>query len=314
MRVLRGDPRRWGPAPPGGSAVTIGVYDGVHRGHQAVLTDLAVRARAMGVDQRAVLTFDPHPLALVAPEKVPRLLTTIDHRLEILETLGVDLVGVLPFEQVREMYAAQFIHQVLLGSLGAKLVVVGTNFRFGLDRAGDVMALQEEGARHGFEVDPVELLQGDGTAVSSSAIRVLLDEGDVEGAERALGRPYEVRGIVGPGDGRGQNIGFPTANLSFSEEIAAPARGVYAVRVILDCRTMAGVANIGVRPTFGGGDLVVEVHLLDFDGDLYGQELVVRFVNRLRDEKRFEGIDELVAQIDRDVEAARESRAKGTDR
>ncbi|MDR9450720.1 MAG: bifunctional riboflavin kinase/FAD synthetase [Acidimicrobiia bacterium] len=304
---MRGDPREWGPPPSGGSAVTIGVYDGVHRGHQAVLTDLAARARAMGVEQRAVLTFDRHPLALVAPERIPPLLTTIEHRLELLESLNVDLVGVLPFEQIREMHPAQFIHQVLLGSLGARLVVVGTNFRFGLNRAGDVAALQTEAARHGFEVDAVELLRGDGAAVSSSAIRALLDGGDVEGAAQKLGRPYELRGVVEAGDGRGRTIGFPTANLSFSEELAVPARGVYAVRVIVGHLLIPGVVNIGVRPTFGGGGLVVEVHLLDFDGDLYGRQLSVQFHARLRDEQRFGGIDELVAQIDRDVETARES-------
>ena len=310
MRVKRGDPLRWGPAPSGGSAVTIGVYDGVHRGHQAVLIDLAARAREMGVDQQAVLTFDRHPLALVAPERVPGLLTTVDHRLEILESLGVDLVGVLPFEQIRKMPPDRFIHQVLLGSLGAKLVVVGTNFRFGLDRAGDVGLLQSEGARHGFGVDPVELLHGDGAAVSSSAIRALLDAGDVEGAERALGRPFEMRGVVQPGDGRGRSIGFATANLAFADELLVPARGVYAVWVMLGDVPIPGVANIGVRPTFGGGALVVEVHLLEFDRDLYGRELAVRFHQRLRDEQRFDGIDDLVEQIDRDVGAARESLAE----
>lgn len=261
----------------------------------------------MGVAQRAVLTFDRHPLALVAPERIPPLLTTIEHRLELMESLDVDLVGVLPFEQIREMHPAQFIHQVLLGSLGARLVVVGTNFRFGLNRAGDVAALQTEAARHGFEVDAVELLRGDGAAVSSSAIRALLDGGDVEGAAQKLGRPYELRGVVEAGDGRGRTIGFPTANLSFSEELAVPARGVYAVRVIVGHLLIPGVVNIGVRPTFGGGGLVVEVHLLDFDGDLYGRQLSVQFHARLRDEQRFGGIDELVAQLDRDVETARES-------
>ncbi len=211
------------------------------------------------------------------------------------------------------MPPAVFIHQVLLGSLGAKLIVIGTNFRFGLDRAGDVVLLQKEGARHGFEVDPVELLQGDGAAVSSSSIRALLDEGDVEGAEKALGRPYELRGLVEPGDGRGRTIGFPTANLTFADELAVPARGVYAVRVIRGGEAIPGVANVGVRPTFGGGALVVEVHLLGFDEDLYGQELAVRFHRRLRDEQRFTGIDELVTQIDRDIEAARESREESNE-
>ena len=304
MKVMRGNPRRWGPAPPGGSAVTIGVYDGVHRGHQTVLSDLAIRAGALGVAQRAVLTFDRHPLALVAPERVPGLLTTIEQRLEVLDSLGVDFVGVLPFEEIREMYAAEFIHQVLLGSLGSKLVVIGTNFRFGRDREGDVMALREEGARHGFQVDAVELLRGDGATVSSSAIRSLLFAGDVEGAEHALGRPFELRGLVVAGDGRGKTIGFPTANLSLSDEMAVPARGVYAARVEVGNRSVPGVVNVGVRPTFGGEVLTVEVHLLGFDDDLYGHTLGVEFKYRLRDEKQFSGVDELVVQITKDTEEA----------
>jgi riboflavin kinase/FMN adenylyltransferase len=305
MKVMRGDPRRWGPAPTGGSAVTIGVYDGVHRGHQTVLADLSARASALGVDQRVVLTFDRHPLALVSPDRVPGLLTTIEQRLEVLESLAVDFVGVLSFDPIREMHPAEFIHQVLLGSLGAKLVVVGTNFRFGRDRAGDVGSLQEEGTRHGFEVDAVELLRGDGATVSSSAIRSLLSKGDVEGVERALGRPFELRGTVVSGDGRGQTIGFPTANLSFSAEMAVPARGVYAVRVNLEDISVPGVANVGVRPTFGGEALTVEVHLLGFDSDLYDHTLGVNFRHRLRDEERFAGADDLVAQIRKDVQEAR---------
>ena len=304
MRVMRGNPRRWGPAPPAGSAVTIGVYDGVHRGHQTVLSDLARRADLLGVAQRVVLTFDRHPLALVAPERVPGLLTTIEQRLEILESLGVDVVGILPFEEIRNMYAAEFIHQVLLGSLGAKLVVIGTNFRFGRDRDGDVTVLREEGTRHGFEVDAVELLRGDGATVSSSAIRSLLGAGDVENVANALGRPFQLRGLVVGGDGRGKAIGFPTANLSFSDEMALPGRGVYAVRVIVGDQSIPGVANVGIRPTFGGEVLTVEVHLLGFDHDLYGQTLGVEFKNRLREERRFSGVDELVAQITRDAEEA----------
>ena len=305
MKVMRGNPRRWGPAPSQGSAVTIGVYDGVHRGHQTVLSDLAVQAGALGVAQRAVLTFDRHPLTLVTPERVPGLLTTIEQRLEVLESLGVDFVGILPFEEIRAMHAAEFVHQVLLGSLGAKLVVVGTNFRFGRNREGDVSVLRHEGIRHGFQVDAVELLRGEGTTVSSSAIRSLLSVGDVEDVEHALGRPFELRGLVVAGDGRGRGIGFPTANLSFSDELAVPARGVYAVLVKAGDRLVPGVANVGVRPTFGGELLTVEVHLLDFDDDLYGQTLGVNFKYRLRDELRFSGVDELVAQIAKDAEEAR---------
>jgi riboflavin kinase/FMN adenylyltransferase len=306
VKVLKGNPRLWEPAPPRGSAVTIGVYDGVHRGHQTVLSDLAQRAEALGVAQRAVLTFDRHPLSLVAPERVPRLLTTIEQRLEILESLGVDLVGILPFDEIRDMDAKDFVDQVLLRALGAKLVVIGTNFRFGRDRAGDVAALRKQGTHHGFEVDAVELLRGDGATVSSSAIRSLLAVGDVEGAEHALGRPFELRGLVVAGDGRGRALGFPTANLSFSKELAVPAVGVYAVWVNVGGRSIPGVANVGVRPTFGGEVLTVEAHLMGFEDDLYGQTLAVEFKYRLRDELRFSGVDELAIQISRDAgEASR---------
>ena len=305
MKVMRGDPRSWGPAPPGGSAVTIGVYDGVHRGHQTVVADLAARARTLGVDQRVVLTFDCHPVAVVSPERVPPLLATIEQRLEILDSLEVDAVGILPFQQVRTMHPSEFIHQVLLGSLGTRLIVVGTNFRFGRDRAGDVSALEQEGIRHGFEVDAVELLRGEGATVSSSAIRTRLGEGDVAWVERALGRPFELRGMVVPGDGRGRTIGFPTANLSVSKEVAIPARGVYAVEVRFANRSVPGVANVGFRPTFGGETMTVEVHVLDFEGDLYGQTLAVAFKRRLRDERRFDGVEALVSQIGKDVAEVR---------
>ena len=310
---MQGNPRRWGPAPAAGSAVTIGVYDGVHRGHQTVLSDLAARADQLGVAQRAVLTFDRHPLALVAPERAPGLLTTIEQRVEILESLGVDFVGVLPFDEVRDMRAAEFIHSVLLHSLGARLVVVGTNFRFGRDREGDVAGLREEGVRHGFAVDAVELLHGDRAAVSSSAIRSLLAAGDVERVEEALGRPFELQGRVVAGDGRGATIGFPTANLSFPEGMAVPARGVYAVRVNHGDRSIPGVSNVGVRPTFGGEVLTVEVHLLDFTGSLYEGTLGVEFKHRLRDEQKFSGVDELVTQIHHDVAAARRRLAGATE-
>jgi riboflavin kinase/FMN adenylyltransferase len=236
---------------------------------------------------------------------VPALLTTIEQRLEILEGLGVEFVGVLPFEQIRDMHPAEFIHEVLLESLGAKLIVVGTNFRFGLDRAGDVAALQMEGTRHGFEVDAVELLRGDGATVSSSMIRALLAEGDVEGAERALGRPFELRGVVVTGEGRGRLIGFPTANLSYSDEMAVPSRGVYAARVNVGDVSLPGVVNIGRRPTFGEGAHTVEVHLLGFNDDLYDRALGILFKRRLRDERRFDGVDDLAAQISLDVEASR---------
>jgi riboflavin kinase/FMN adenylyltransferase len=305
VRVLRGDPRDWGPPPVGGSAVTIGVYDGVHLGHQAVLADLEERGRSLGVEWRVVLTFDQHPLAVVDPDRSPRMLTSIEHRVAILGSMGVDVVGILPFEQIRSMDPTAFVHQVLLGSLGAKLVVVGSNFRFGLNRAGDVAGLQREGDHHGFAVDAVDLLRGDGAAVSSSAIRAFLEAGDVEAAGAALGRPFELWSTVIAGDGRGHSIGFPTANLSVETGMAIPRRGVYVARVQLASREVPAVVNVGIRPTFGGERLIVEAHLIGIEEDLYGRRLTVRFIHRLRDERRFGDVDDLIAQITQDVDDAR---------
>jgi riboflavin kinase/FMN adenylyltransferase len=269
------------------------------------LADLEERGLSLGVEWRVVLTFDQHPLAVVDPDRSPRMLTSIEHRVAILGSMGVDVVGILPFEQIRSMAPTAFVHQVLLGSLGAKLVVVGSNFRFGLDRAGDVAGLQREGDHHGFVVDAVDLLRGDGTAVSSSAIRAFLQAGDVEAAGAALGRPFELRSTVITGDGRGHVIGFPTANLSVETGMAIPRRGVYVARVQLASREVPAVVNVGTRPTFGGEGLTVEAHLIGIEEDLYGRRVTVRFIHRLRDERRFGDVDDLIAQIGQDVDNAR---------
>lgn len=308
MRVLNGDPQSW-PEPAGpGAAVTIGNYDGVHLGHQTVLADLAERAVALGGIPRAVLTFDPHPLAVMAPERAPRLLMTIEQRLEILEYLGVDLVGVLPFELVRMMTPERFVCDVLARGLGARVVAVGSNFRFGHDRAGDVASLRAGGAAFGFDVDVVPLLEGNGP-VSSSGIRAMITSGAVDDARQALGRAFELRGTVVGGDRRGRSIGFPTANVVPPSGMAIPARGVYTTRVRVGAHLFPAVVNIGVRPTFDGDQELVEAHLLDFEDELYGQEIGILFERRLRAEKKFSGIDELVAQIERDVLATREGLA-----
>jgi riboflavin kinase/FMN adenylyltransferase len=289
-----------------GAAVTIGNYDGVHLGHQTVLADLAERAAALGGIPRAVLTFDPHPLTVLAPERAPKLLTTIEQRIEILDYLGVDIVGVLPFETVRTMSPHEFVCDVLVWGLGARVVAVGTNFRFGHERAGDVATLREEGQRFGFEVEAVPLLTGDGP-LSSSAVRGMIADGSVEDARQALGRAFELRGTVISGDRRGRVIGFPTANLRPPEDMVVPARGVYAARVRVGVRLFPAVVNIGVRPTFDGAHReVVEAHLLDFEDELYGREIGMLFEHRLRDERQFAGVEELVEQIGRDVTAARE--------
>lgn len=304
MRVLEGDPREW-PEPTGpGTAVTIGNFDGVHLGHQTVLADLAERASALGGLPRAVLTFDPHPVAVMAPEHAPRLLTSIDQRIEILDYLGVDTVGVLPFERVRTMNPGQFVGDVLARGLGARVVAVGSNFRFGHDRVGDVESLRAGGMTFGFDVDVVPLLEGDGP-VSSSGIRTMISTGAVDEARQALGRAFELRGEVVGGERRGRSIGFPTANVVPPTGMAIPARGVYAARARIGAHLLPAVVNVGVRPTFSGETELIEAHLLDFEGELYGDQIGLLFEHHLRGEQKFEGIDGLVAQIERDVEAAR---------
>ncbi|MDP8958764.1 MAG: bifunctional riboflavin kinase/FAD synthetase [Actinomycetota bacterium] len=305
--MLRGDPREW-LAPPAGSAVTIGVYDGVHRGHQEVIGRLRERAAVRGVAS-GLITFDRHPLRVVAPQRAPQLLTTLEQRLELLEGLGLELVAVLPFdERMRELGPEAFVSLVLDEGVDARLVLVGEDFRFGKHRAGDVDALAELGKAHGFEVEAVPLLEAGETPLSSTAIRQAVAAGRVEEAARVLGRCHEVRGEVVAGSGRGRELGFPTANLMPSPEVVVPGRGIYAGRVEVGRDEHLAAASVGVRPTFGEEErVVVEAYLLDFEGDLYGRQIDLRLCWRLRDEERFESVDELVAQMHRDVKAVREA-------
>ncbi len=305
MRVLRGDPLRWGPLRPRGSAITIGVFDGVHRGHRKVIEELTARAAAEQLDTVA-LTFDRHPLEVVAPEKVPRLLTSVEDRLGVFERLGVDVAGVLPFDEVRNMEAESFVEGVLVRALGARLVAVGTDFRFGHDRRGDTGLLERMGGQLGFEVDEVPLLSEGEGPMSSTRIRAMLEAGDVATAGEALGRRFALAGVVVHGEGRGRSIGIPTANLELDDRLALPATGVYAAFADVGVNTHEAVVNIGFRPTFGGKRLTVEAHLLDVrsDLDLYGELLTLHFVDRIRPEHRFSGPEELVAQIHADIEAA----------
>lgn len=304
MRVEHGDPALWdlGARP---HVVTIGVYDGVHRGHQHVLGRVRAAAAARGVGM-GLVTFDRHPLAITAPERAPRLLTSLGRKLELFEEAGVEAVGVLPFgEGVREMTPAAFVDVVLADAFHAVEVVVGEDFRFGKDRAGDPELLGTLGGSLGFVVSVLPLVNGDGP-LSSTRIRELIATGEVAAANEALGRLFELRGRVVRGSGRGSRIGIPTANLEVANGIAVPGRGVYAVRVDRPAgEAMEGVLNIGVRPTFGGTREVIEVHLLDHEGDLPVGELRVRFVERIRDERRFASPEELVAQITRDIDTAR---------
>ena len=303
MRVFRGETARWDPGP-GPSALAVGVFDGVHVGHRHVLAALRERAEDLGFPT-GVVTFDPHPLAVVAPERVPLMLTSIDHRLELISDIGVDVAAVVAFDDDLRMWSpAAFVTDLLAGSLHAGIVVVGEDFRFGKDRTGHVGLLREMGTGLGFATEVVPLVGGD-APVSSTRIRAMIAEGDVVGAAQALARPHEVRGPVVVGDGRGKTIGVPTANVAVPPGIAVPRRGVYAVWCGRSAsEAVPGVANVGVRPTFGGAAETVEAHLFGFDEDLYGTELRVRFVARIRDERKFAGVEELVGQIGEDVARA----------
>jgi len=304
VKVLTGDPAGWEPATER-SVVAVGVFDGVHRGHQAVLEELAVLAREQTGLIRGVLTFDPHPLAVVAPDRAPQLLGTIHQRLGCLAAHGVDVVGVLPFAQIRAMDPDQFIKSVLVDAFGAAAVAVGRDFRFGLNRSGDVETLKAAGERWGFATDAVPLLSEDDTQLSSTRIRALVAEGDVEEAAVLLGRPYAIEGPVVRGEGRGRTIGIPTANVNYEPSIVLPATGVYAGCVTFEHNRIPAVTNVGVRPTFDGRAVTVEAHLIDWDGDLYGRMIEVELAHRLRDEEKFDGVDGLVEQIRSDVTAAR---------
>ncbi len=294
--------------PGQGTAVTIGAYDGVHLGHRALLRDLSERAAAAGLST-VVVTFDRHPAAVVRPDSAPKQLTSLEQKLELLAECGIGRTLVVPFDAARaDESAEEFVEEVLVRELGARLVVVGEDFHFGHGRKGNVELLRRLGAEHGFDVVGVGLT-GDGTeAVSSTRIRSLIAAGDVEGAARLLGRPHEVRGPVVRGDGRGgPELGFPTANLAVPEDIALPADGIYAGYFVReDGTTYRTAVSVGRRPTFyepGTAPVLVEAYLLGFDGDLYGEPVRVSFRHRLREEQRFESVEALIAQMKADVEA-----------
>lgn len=296
-----------------GHAATIGTYDGVHIGHQAVLRSTKRIAERMGL-ATAVVTFHPHPASLIRPENAPLLLTDIDQKIDLLEASGlVDTVLVVPFDEARaEETAEEFVANVLVDCLGVKAVVVGHDFHFGKDRLGNVELLGELGSSHGFEVEGLQLLpRPDGTieSVSSTAIRRALAGGDVSTAAPLLGRYHEVRGPVVRGDQRGRTIGFPTANIAVPRDRALPADAVYAGWYIRPDESVWPCAiNIGKRPTFyqDAEHSLLEAHLIGFEGDLYDEQAKVRFVKLLRSEQRFDGIDALKTQLARDVSRAAE--------
>lgn len=296
------------PAFPGErTVITIGAYDGVHLGHQAVISHVRQRAAELGA-RSAVVTFDRHPASVVRPESAPLLLTGPDQKMELLEATGVDAVVVVPFdlEQAAES-PDSFIDRVFLQCLDTRLIVVGEDFHFGRRRDGNVHLLRKRGAEHDFEVEPLELLaRADGIdePVSSTAIRRALAGGDITRANDLLGHPFEARGVVVTGDQRGRMLGFPTANVEVPNRISLPADGVYAGWYERPTgESYACAINLGRRPTFyeHADSSLLEAHLLGFEGDLYGESARVRFTNFLRSERKFDGIDALKEQLDLDV-------------
>jgi len=284
--------------------LTIGAFDGLHRGHQALIGAVVARARA--TDRLAgLITFIPHPMMVLAPERAPRYITTPGEKLGLLESLGIDLVVLLPFNrQMASMPARSFMRRVS-GQLRLGELWIGTNFALGRNREGNAAYLQELGREFGYELTVFQPLHSDGQVISSSRIRSLLLEGRVGEAASLLGRPPTIAGEVVHGAQRGRQLGFPSAKLKVRPERAVPADGVYAVFALLGSERHKAVANLGVRPTFDTGARTVETHILDFDEDIHGCDLVVEFVARLRDEQRFEDVDDLIRQIKIDSQAAR---------
>lgn len=294
------------PTRPEGTVVTVGSFDGVHRGHEAVLREIAARARA--ADRHSVLvTFDPHPMAVVNPAAAPPLLTTGPERREILAQTGLDYAVLLRFDRaLAAMSPEAFVRDILVRGCGMRELVIGHDHGFGRGRQGDVELLRRLGRELGFAVDVVPALEADGHPVSSTWVRRAVAGGDLALAARLLGRNYFATGQVVPGDGRGKTIGFPTANLAgIPARKLLPPDGVYAVRVEWRGGHADGMMNQGGRPTFQQAERSLEVHLLDFTGDLYGEWLKVQWVARLRDVQRFPSPEALRAQLERDRSSAR---------
>ena len=302
------------PTGAGASAVTIGAYDGLHLGHRAVIAHLRSVAAAEGL-RTAVVTFDRHPASVVRPESAPKLLCDLDQKLELLESTGVDVVHVVRFDVERASETAEdFVQRVLVECLDARVVIVGADFHFGKGRGGNVALLRELGPDAGFRVEGMALVGADGTPageadrVSSTAIRRALVAGDVVSARAMLGRPHEVRGVVGKGDQRGRDLGFPTANVAVPAERLLPADGIYAGRMRrADGTVLPAAISLGRRPTFydAAETSLLEVHVLDWAGDLYDEAVAVEFLARLRGEERFDSVEALVEQMHRDCDDAR---------
>jgi riboflavin kinase/FMN adenylyltransferase len=286
--------------------LTIGNFDGVHRGHQALFERVKDWAKKLN-GESVVMTFFPQPLKVLAPETGPPLITLHEKKVELIASCGIDVTIVIPFDrEFSRISAPSFVKDILVEKIGVKALVVGYDYRFGHGREGDIDFLRQMGDECGFFVDIVSGMRVDETLVSSTLIRQLIKDGELREACRLLGRPYEVSGTVVTGRGRGGKLlGFPTANVRLSGQ-ACPRPGVYAVEAEVNGSRYGGAANLGYNPTFGDDELSLEVHIFDFDKDIYDKPISVKFIDRLRDEQRFSGLDELVRQIRMDVARARE--------
>lgn len=295
-----------------GCAATIGNFDGVHRGHQAILARLRERARELGVPS-CVVIFEPQPREYFSPQTAPARLARLRDKVQLLADEQVDLVLCLAFnKRLSQLSASEFVDTILIDGLGVKHLEVGDDFRFGCDRAGDFDFLTQAGSLQGFTVEAAQTVELDGERVSSTQVRKALAAADFERAEQLLGRPFCIEGRVLHGQKLARQLGWPTANVQLKRR-RVPLTGVYLVSVDIDGKTWPGVANIGVRPTVAGdGSAHLEVHLLDFAGDLYGRHLTVAFHHKLRDEQRFASLEALKSAIDADVAAARAHWAKPT--
>lgn len=287
-----------------GCVLTIGNFDGVHRGHQQVLKKLTDKAQAMGLPA-AVMTFEPQPKEHFDLNGAPARLSTLAEKIELLDQNGVDAMACMAFNnRFMSLSAQEFVKQVLVEGLNIKALIVGDDFKFGCDRSGDFEYLKQAGEEFGFTVEDTQTVQQSGTRVSSTEVRAALELGNLDQAETLLGRPFSISGRIAHGQKLGRTLGVPTANVILKRH-KTPLVGVYAVQVETSTGTYDGVANIGMRPTVGALMPILEPHLFDFSGDLYGQRLKVVFKHKIRDEKRFNGLDELKAAIYQDIELAK---------
>ncbi len=293
------------PVTARGCVATIGNFDGVHLGHQAVIGQCRDQAVELGLPL-TVITFEPQPREYFHPRNTPARLTRLREKIRALEACGVERILCLPFNaHLAGLESGAFIREILVDGVGVKYLVVGDDFRFGRDRAGNFDSLQQAGRQHGFEVARMHTFCMEGGRVSSTRVREALEAGDLNAAAALLGRVYAMSGRVAHGDKRGRTIGFPTANV-FLHRAASPVAGVFAVRVDgLGDQPVAGVANVGTRPTVDGTRALLEVHLFDFDRDIYGCHVQVGFLNKIREERRFESFEALQAQIREDAGQAR---------